>query len=220
MNLESPSSAEVSRFTSLTLIDRLRNREPEGWLKFCRIYGPLVYGWARRSGLQSTDAADVVQEVFLVVARRIEEFQRVRERNFRNWLWTICHHTMQAHFRRIAERPQAEGGTTAHIRVSQLSLSPDFADDSEHDDRLQVVTQVLSVLRSEVQHSTWQAFWRTTIEGEEPLLVATELGMTRWAIYKIKARMLHRLRTELEGLASISELLNVPPADSRIRGES
>ncbi|MFH1922159.1 MAG: sigma factor [Planctomycetota bacterium] len=41
-----------------------------------RLYGPAVYRWARQAGLQASDAADVVQEVFTNVAADIATFRR------------------------------------------------------------------------------------------------------------------------------------------------
>ena len=42
-------------------------RDPDNgraWSQFVAIYSPLVYRFARRHGLQETDAADVTQETF------------------------------------------------------------------------------------------------------------------------------------------------------------
>ena len=54
--------------TSVSLVDRLKWDDPEGWRRHVRLYGPLIYRWCRRGRLQPEDAADVVQEVFRTVA--------------------------------------------------------------------------------------------------------------------------------------------------------
>ena len=47
------------------LVLRLRKPDDEGaWAEFVDIYEPLVYGLARRKGLQDADARDLCQEVF------------------------------------------------------------------------------------------------------------------------------------------------------------
>ena len=212
LKLTSPSqsSADISQLTSLTLLERLRGRERDGWFRFCRIYGPLVYAWGRNAGLQSADAADVVQDVFLVVARRIHEFQRLEQRNFRNWLWTICHNILQAWYRRLAQHPRAEGGSSAQLRLTQLHEYSASFHEVELSDRIRVVLQVLSVLQEEVSAVTWQVFWRTAVGGEEAQLIASEFGLTRWAVYKIKARLLQRIRQEIAGLISLDQVLDLP----------
>jgi RNA polymerase sigma-70 factor (ECF subfamily) len=43
-------------------------------------------------------------------------------------------------------------------------------------------------------------FWETTIETRDPADVAEEMGVSRWAVYKARARVLHRLQLEMKGL--------------------
>jgi RNA polymerase sigma-70 factor (ECF subfamily) len=205
----------ASSVTSLTLLEQLKAREPDSWIRFCRVYGPLIYGWARYAGLQPSDAADVCQEVFLVVAGRIAEFRRVQDRNFRNWLWTIAHTIIQAHFRKTADRPVASGGTSANLRWSQVAdLEPSVFSECEQTDKAAILWRVLKVLREEVSDSAWRAFWRMTVDGEPANTVAAELGLTNWAVYKSNARLLHRVRQELEGIVSWQDLLRVRGKDT------
>ena len=55
-----------------------------------RLYTPLLYYWCQRAGLQEQDAADLVQEVFVLLVRKLPEFRYDRERSFRNWLRTVA----------------------------------------------------------------------------------------------------------------------------------
>lgn len=200
----------ISGVTSLTLLERLKVRESDGWSRFCRVYGPLVYAWARHAGLQCSDAADIAQEVFLVVVRRIAEFQRIRDRNFRNWLWTISHNVIQAYSRKSRNRPAVVGGTTGNLCFAELADLDSAADPaSEIDDRSGIVLRVLHSLQEEVTDSAWQAFWRTAVGGEAASVVAADLGLTHWAVYKTKARLLHRVRLELDGLVSWEGLVRI-----------
>ena len=48
---------------------------------------------------------------------------------------------------------------------------------------------------------TWQAFWRTAVEGQAPKNVAAELGVRPDAVRMAKSRVLRRLRDELPDLA-------------------
>jgi RNA polymerase sigma-70 factor (ECF subfamily) len=50
------------------------------------------------------------------------------------------------------------------------------------------------VLQGEVQERTWQAFWRTTVDGRAAADVAAELGMQPGSVYQAKSRLLARLR--------------------------
>ena len=56
-------SFESSEIATSTLIARIRASDAEAWTRFVDIYTPLVYGWARRAGLDDSDAALRVRAV-------------------------------------------------------------------------------------------------------------------------------------------------------------
>ncbi len=59
-----------SPVTRVSLLLRLRDpRDVEAWGDFVEVYGPLVFDYGRRHGLQEADAADLTQEVLRAVAR-------------------------------------------------------------------------------------------------------------------------------------------------------
>ena len=53
-------------------------------------------------------------------------------------------------------------------------------------------------IRGEFQESTWQAFWRTAVEGQSPKQVAEDLGLTVGAVYVYRNRIVARLRKVVE----------------------
>jgi len=53
---------------------------------------------------------------------------------------------------------------------------------------------VLETIRAEFESRTWQAFWRTTVDGRAPAHVAEDLEMSVAAVYMAKSRVLCRLR--------------------------
>ena len=54
--------------TRASLLVRLRDSgDADAWRQFVRIYAPVVYGYARKRGLQDADAADLTQEVLHAV---------------------------------------------------------------------------------------------------------------------------------------------------------
>ena len=58
------------------LLSGVRACDRNAWRRMSVLYGPLVYYWCRRQGLQSADADDVVQDVFKTVAQRVDAFRR------------------------------------------------------------------------------------------------------------------------------------------------
>ena len=51
--------------TPYSLLLAARDGQPEAWNRLVHLYGPLVYRWSRRAGLQSSDAADITQDVMM-----------------------------------------------------------------------------------------------------------------------------------------------------------
>ncbi len=78
--------------TPASLLERLRVPHAEqAWGRFVKLYSPLPLYWARRVGLREPDASDLVQEVFVVLLRKLPDFQYDARKGFRNWLRTVAH---------------------------------------------------------------------------------------------------------------------------------
>ncbi len=203
-------SLSLSQSTSNSLLDRAVLGESVAWQRIIQLYGPLVYGWARRYGLRPDDASDVTQETFTVVSQQLVRFDSERTgASFRGWLRMVCRNKAIDFFRNQSNRLEGRGGSTHQsimlsipTPVLQCDLAPD--DVSENRERQQVILRAIETIRGSFERTTWQAFWRTSVDGVDPQSVAEELGMRRWAVYKCRSRVLHRLRTELLGLEKLT----------------
>ena len=81
---------DITRTTTV-LLEGLHDASNDAvWGEFDRRYRPVVFGFARRLGLDDADAADVAQET---LTRFLEEYRRGvydRERGrLRSWLVTL-----------------------------------------------------------------------------------------------------------------------------------
>ncbi len=75
--------------TPASLLDRLRQPDDQAsWERFVQLYTPLVFRWARRTGLDEGQAADLVQEVFLRALATSSEVPSAEpgEAPLRRWL--------------------------------------------------------------------------------------------------------------------------------------
>jgi RNA polymerase sigma-70 factor (ECF subfamily) len=185
--------------TSATLLDRLRDNEAEAWRRFIHLYSPMVYHWAKRCGLANQDAADVLQEVFHAVARSLTDFRSQEHAgSFRGWLWVITRNKVRDHFRARGEG--AVGGSEMQDRLRQVpEEEPESWSRDGECSRLVLITRATELIRGDFEVHTWQAFWRLAVEGHAARDIATDLGMTVDAVYQAKARVLRRLREELNG---------------------
>jgi RNA polymerase sigma-70 factor (ECF subfamily) len=198
------STASAASLSS-SLLGRLVDHDSEAWKRIVRLYYPLVRTWCQRGGLQTEDAADVAQEVFRALATNVARFRREGGQNsFRGWLYGITQRQLLAHWRKQKIQPAAVGGSEAQQWLADVP--EDFSEAggassvAVADDRHGVLRRALELLREGVADRTWQAFWRTAVEGHPPADIAADLGMSVNAVYVAKARMLARLREEFGGL--------------------
>jgi RNA polymerase sigma-70 factor (ECF subfamily) len=188
---------------SSSLLVRVRAQDQAAWGRLVSLYTPLVYRWCRRGGLKGEDAADVGQEVFRSVARKIDDFRRDGSgTSFRAWLHAITRHKIIDHYRRAESQEAAAGGSEAQTRLQELADGALTAADETEEANL-LYRRAVELIQVEFEDSTWRAFWRVVIEGAPAGDVATELGITRNAVYLAKARVLRRLRDEFADLEDV-----------------
>jgi RNA polymerase sigma-70 factor, ECF subfamily len=191
-------AAAESGSASSTLLDQLRRGRPEAWKRFVQLYSPIIYRWCRRSGLAAEDSADVLQEVLLAVMLHLAEFRRQSERDsFTAWLAAIARNKVRDHYRRRQGRAEARGGTTAQCRLAEVPQPAEPSEQHIQSDAQSAIwlsRSALDVIRVEFEPRTWDAFWRTTVDGQLPAHVAADLHMSVPAVYMAKSRVLRRLR--------------------------
>lgn len=179
--------------TSGSLLERLRNpHEQDAWNRFADLYTPLLYYWLRRAGLPENDAADLVQEIFLVLVAKLPTFEYRRDGNFRGWLYTLTINKVREVQRR-KRLPTVNGVVDLPERDAQPQLE-------EADYRRHIVKQMLHILEDQFPPSTWQYFQAYVVEGQDAHVVATRFKVSVGTVYTAKSKVLARLREELDGL--------------------
>jgi RNA polymerase sigma factor (sigma-70 family) len=188
--------------TRASLLVRLKApRDERAWGEFVGIYEPLIHRLARARGLQEADADDLAQEVFRVVAAAIEQWNPDPARgSFRGWLSRIARNLI-VNLLAARGRQSASFGTGGTEMVEFLEAQPASETDSalfdlEH--RRQVFAIAAQRARVHFQETTWQAFWRTGVEGRDVAAVAAELGLSPGALYVARSRVMARLRQEID----------------------
>ena len=185
--------------TSLTLLERVRTEDERAWEQLVLIYGPLVYDWCRHQGLQAADSADMLQEVFRAVWRKIGDFRRDRAGDsFRGWLWTIARNKIRDHCRARDAQPKAIGGTNALRRWQDIAGTEEqlFKEATRNSSGSfdSPIRRGLELVKSEFRMTTWQAFWQVAVEGRLTADVASDLGISKNAVRLAKSRVVRRLR--------------------------
>ena len=195
--------ADPQRTTSMTLLQRLRDKDSDAWRVMVQLYTPLVCHWCARGGVRGADAEDVAQEVFQAAATHLAAFRRDRPGDsFRGWLRGITRNMVLQHFRRGARHPKASGGTDALLRLQEVEVG-DPADAAQEDPREELDAlrrRALELVRGEFEERTWRAFWQTVVDCRSPVDVAADLGVSAAAVRMAKSRVLHRLKEEFGDL--------------------
>jgi RNA polymerase sigma-70 factor (ECF subfamily) len=159
----------------------------------------VVYGFARKRGLQDADAADLMQEVFRAVSAAIGRLDYNPERGtFRSWLFTVTRSKLANFLNGRRRHPRGSGDSDAQERLEEQSAPGDDGAalwDREYEQR--VFHWATEQVRGEFQEATWQAFWLTAVEGRNAKEVGQRLGLSPGAVYVAKSRVLARLKEEV-----------------------
>ncbi len=187
--------------TSLSLIRRVQANDEVAWERLSIIYGPVVYQWARQHGLQPHDASDVMQDVLQSLTRNMTKFDLARGKSFRGWLWTVTRNKVNDRYRQKDREVQGQGGTVALRQLNDMAETPPAEDSAPtQSESSGVYRRALSLLETDFEPQTWKAFWRTVVDNVKPADVAVELGISKWAVYKARSRVMQRLRSEFADL--------------------
>ena len=182
--------------TRASLLIRLRDQQDDAaWRQFVDLYTPVVYGYARKQGLQDADAADLSQEVLSTVARAIGDLEYDPRRGaFRNWLFTLVRRKLSNWRRAQRSRPDRNASAAADGALEQCPAADEQDAVWEEEWEQRLFAWACARVRPQVSDHTWQAFWRTAIEGQPGKRVATELGLSVAAVYNARSRIRARLK--------------------------
>jgi RNA polymerase sigma-70 factor (ECF subfamily) len=194
----SPSRRCAMHTTPVSLLERLRDpaAEQAAWERFVQLYTPLLTHWARRLGLAGSEAADLVQDVFTLLVKKLPVFRYDPGQRFRGWLWTVTRNCGRARLRRCSVPSEP-----ADVEELETSAEGDVADAIAAEEYRQYLTRrALELMQAEFQPATWKAFWEYVVQERPAAEVARELEITENAVYLAKGRVLRKLRSELEEL--------------------
>jgi RNA polymerase sigma-70 factor (ECF subfamily) len=94
---------------SVSLLDRLKVAGPDAsdWSRLHGVYLPLIQSWLGRVPGLGTEAADLAQEVLVVVFRELPRFDRQREGSICSWLRQVTVNKIRNYRRQPNRRPDA-----------------------------------------------------------------------------------------------------------------
>src|SRR5882724_1413147 len=177
---------QESPATRASLLVRLRDRgDADAWQEFVRLYAPVIYGFARKRGLQDADAADLMQDVLRSLSSAVHrlEYDPVRG-TFRGWLFTVTRNKVFNFLESRSRRVVGSGDSGVQERLEQhADANGTLSADWEADYQRTMAAQAMERVKGEFQSATWQAFLQTAVEGLSPAQAAKRVGLSIGAVY-------------------------------------
>lgn len=192
--------------TRMTLPTRIKDETGvDAWREFVRLYGPIVYRFARKRGLGDADAADLMQQVLKSVARNVETVEYdPKHGTFRGWLFTVTRNKIGNFLSAQGDCPRWAGDSESLIpSIPDREVEPDSDWDIEY--QRQLAAKAMDRVKQVFRSSIWQAFWKTAVDGRPAQDVGLELKMTPGAVHVAKCSVLTRLREEVQRLQAKAE---------------
>ena len=168
------------------------------WSQFVDIYGPLIYRFGRRKGLQDADATDLMQDVFRQISQSIAGFQYNPELGkFRSWLYVVASNALRQKIRKSQRQPTGSGDSKIALTLSQVASNEEDDAIWEKEYRDHLFGWACEQVRPNVNESTWLAFYETAVQSRSPAEVADELGISVGAVYIAKSRVTQKLKQKI-----------------------
>jgi RNA polymerase sigma factor (sigma-70 family) len=183
--------------TTTQLLDALSDMGNDGaWRELDRRYRPILINFARRLGLNDTEAADAAQEAMLVFAREYSKGSYDRSRGrLRQWLIGIARREALKARRRSARdaAPPGEAHQADDNALEQLW---------EREQRAVILDEAIRELRGRpgTAPQTLEIFELSVVRQMPAAEVAAALDIDVDSVYVARSRCLKRLRTIVERL--------------------
>lgn len=132
--------------------------------------------------MQAQDSADLTQEVFATLFKKLPEFHYDRHKSFRAWLRALTLNHWRDLHKRVATRPVPGD----EVGLKELTIPAEISVLEEMEYRQHLIDQALQVMQTDFQPATWQGFWEHGVNGRPAETVAHELGISLASVYGAK----------------------------------
>jgi RNA polymerase sigma factor (sigma-70 family) len=194
--------------TRVSLLQRLKRwDDQESWHDFFRTYWKLIYLAAIRSGLNDSEAQDVVQETVVAVAKKMESFRYdPAVDSFKGWLLYVTRKRIAMQFRqRERDRGKKAGDSETGQSPPKGKEVPDGAafcpeEIWEQEWERNILETALARVKEKVSAKQFQMF-DLYVTKEWPVKeVASTLGVPVAQVYLAKHRIVALAKEEARRL--------------------
>ncbi len=205
--MSQPDQIYATRSTLLVRLKDLDNQQ--AWQEFFDVYWTLLFNFARRAGLNESDAEEVVMDTVETVARKIEDFEYNRQTGrFKSWLLTIVRFKLGDRFRK--KKRQAEKREVASLdEIAEGQVmdadAPELEKIWDAEWQKRMIDMALERVKQLVGHKQYQIFHCYVIQEQAAEDVAEFLEVSKAQVYVAKNRVGKIFEAELKLLAAEEE---------------
>jgi RNA polymerase sigma factor (sigma-70 family) len=192
--------------TCASLIHRLKDWQDESsWRDFFNVYWKLIYGVARKAGLNDSEAQDVVQETLISVAKHMPAFKYDPSiGSFRAWLLNMTRWRIVNQFRKRQPLVENRPGSHATSRTDVIEAAPDSSIDLDAAWQAEWETNLMKAamqnLRRRIEPQRLQIFDFYVNKDWPPEKVAERFNVSIDLVYQVKHRITDAIRAEVSRL--------------------
>jgi RNA polymerase sigma factor (sigma-70 family) len=179
------------------LVSACRSGDSAAWETLSARYRGLIYNIGRRAGLDQEQAADVCQNVFVTLVRKLDHIEQPAQ--IRAWLLTTTRHEVW----KLRQRERVSGMAMSYDAYELDALTEDVIMPDEQLLRLEqqhTVRAGVALLDERCRTLLTLLFYRR--DPAPYAEIATTLGMPEGSIGPIRGRCLQKLRRILNRMRS------------------
>lgn len=194
--------------TRRSLLERVKDPgDQASWDAFYAVYWRLIYGAGLQAGLSDEDAKDLVQETFLVLARRMPDFEYDPAKcSFKSWLRLVVRCRIRDRLRKRGRQVHTVELTRTEETVTEpmmaiadpASIEPDPRWDQEWERNL--IQVAVDRIRGKVSARQLQIYDFQVLQEHRVVETCRALGVNAAQVYLAKHRVGKLIRRELREL--------------------
>ncbi len=180
---------------SSAVLQRACRNDADAWSEIVSHYAPKIYRWCRTASVPQQDTIDLTQDVLTQVFISLPDLSRDRAKgeSLSAWLFSVTRNRVRDYYRQQNRLPVARGSEDYFVQSAPAAEPSSLSGPPRKIVRLY---EILDAVRSDVDDSTWQAFWRLAIDGESVASIAADLKMSEGAVRQSKYRVMQKLHEE------------------------
>jgi RNA polymerase sigma-70 factor (ECF subfamily) len=170
----------------------------DAWNHFYFLFSNVLCDLARRYPLRSSDAEDLIQDVWKQVLRSLPDFQwDHRLGGFCTWLARVAHSRALDRLRRRKRKPTASLEHARAAGLEPVSREEGPAVLAERKGEREALHEALARVRADWDARSYEVLHRHALEGQSFAEAAAAVGLTEPQAWSRHHRLLRKLRIDL-----------------------